>query len=139
MMMIWENWLKSALLILMIDIHKMCRRCQFPHVFQTFFVTFLACFFCICLLLCACEMFVQLFMLSFSCLQSATRLKRNNMMQANVQDRTTHIITKIAHLALYRVSQQVWDTLRNVWERSELRLQKKIVFCSKKLLFEPFL
>ena len=39
----------------------------------------------------------------------------------------------------YRVSQQVWDTLRNVCERSELRLQKKIVFCSKKLLFEPFL
>ena len=40
---------------------------------------------------------------------------------------------------LYRVSQQVWDKLRNVCERSALRLQKKIVFCSKKLLFQPFL
>ena len=38
----------------------------------------------------------------------------------------------------YRVSQQVWNTLRNVCEQSEHRLQKKIVFCSKKLLFEPF-
>ena len=37
------------------------------------------------------------------------------------------------------MSQQVWDTLTNVCERSELRLQKKIVFCSKKLLFQPFL
>ena len=37
------------------------------------------------------------------------------------------------------MSQQVWDKLRNVYERSALRLQKKIVFCSKKLLFQPFL
>ena len=52
-------------------------------------------------------------------------------MQANVQDRTTHIITKIAHLALYRMSQQVWDTLRNVCERSELRLQEICILLQK--------
>ena len=39
----------------------------------------------------------------------------------------------------YWVSQQVWNQLRNVCERSEHRLQKKIVFRSKKLLFQPFL
>ena len=39
----------------------------------------------------------------------------------------------------YRVSQQVWNRFRNVGEQSEHRLQKKFVFCSKKLLFQPFL
>ena len=38
-------------------------------------------------------------------------------------------------LRFYKVSQQVWDTLRNVCEQSELRLQK--MCCrTKKLLFE---
>ena len=46
--------------------------------------------------------------------------------------------------ALYRVSQHVWDRLNAIFWSSEvcqrrLRILRKNVFCSIKLLFEPFL
>ena len=54
-------------------------------------------------------------------------------------------VQKIMHILLYyRVSQQVWNGLKTMFwysdacERSELRFGKN-VFCSLKLLFQPFL
>ena len=49
-----------------------------------------------------------------------------------------------SHVAFYRVSQQVWDRLDVIFWSSKvckrrLRIFRKNVFCSIKLLFEPFL
>ena len=91
------------------------------------------------------------FLMKFLDLPSSTRILQN---MSGGQQRRASLAVALIHepellildeptvimiYFLYRMSQQVWNTLRNVGERSELRFEKKVIFCSKKLLFEPFL
>ena len=51
------------------------------------------------------------------------------------------LVSKEELFVIYRVSQQVWNRLKNVCDQSEFSFTKKYVLwvlCSKKLLFEPF-
>ena len=80
--------------------------------------------------------------LSFTVLNRPKRDK-NHFFKGNIFHFFLSIVMNEWELRIedfYWVSQHVWNTVQNVWERSEHSLQKKkFAFCSKKMLFQPFL